>query len=103
MGEREQYWKKRNKQEWEDYQKSLPKPRSRTLKILFVIVTVIILPQLMMYFGVSFVLWDITWLDRLPDLETCERAMALFFWFCISCVIHFVTLITCLGINKIYK
>jgi len=102
MGEREQYWKSHSAKQWEDYQKSLPKPRTRTLKILCVTVTPI-LSQLMMYFSVSFVLWDITWLDRLTDLETCERAMALFFWFCISCVIHFVTLITCLGINKIYK
>ena len=92
MNEREQYWKKRNKQEWEDYQKSLPKPRARTLKILFVIVTAIILPQLMMYLSVSFVLWDITWFDRLPDLETHDRGVYLFVWFVLSCVILFVTL-----------
>ena len=95
--EREEYWEK-----WVDYKKSLLKPRTRTLKISFVTVTQI-LSQLIIYLFVSFVLWDITWLDRLSDLETCERAIALFFWFCISCVIHFVTLITCLGINKIYK
>ena len=51
--------------------------------------------QLMMYFSVSFVLWDITWLDRLPDLETHERGKVLVAWFVLSCLTHLLNFIAC--------